>query len=162
MASPETSDAGAVYKFFAKDGRMSKTIAFTVYGKSEPQGSSKAFIIGGKARITSDNSKLKPFRSEVTRVAIEAVKLNAPSCVGPLFVHHEAVKATFIFHFRRPASIPKKRTEYVVKPDIDKLCRSICDGLTGVVWHDDAQVVGLYAIKVYGDVERVDICVYQA
>jgi Holliday junction resolvase RusA-like endonuclease len=162
MAPSALWDQGSIQEFFAKDGRMSKTIAFTVYGKSEPQGSSKAFIVGGKARITSANSKLKPFRSEVTRVAIEAVKGKAPSCVGPLFVHHEAVKASLIFYFRRPSSIPKRRDHYVVKPDIDKLCRAICDGLTGVVWHDDAQVVSMFAVKKYGDVERVEIFVDQA
>lgn len=34
--------------------------------------------------------------------------------------------------------------------DIDKLARAVLDGLTGVVWADDSQVVSLCAAKVWG------------
>lgn len=35
------------------------------------------------------------------------------------------------------------------KPDLDNVAKIILDGLNGVAWHDDAQVVGLYVEKYY-------------
>lgn len=129
-------------------------IAFTVYGRPEPQGSSRAFMLKGKPQITSTNAKLKPFRHTVTQVALEAVgKIGA----APLFGRHVPVRAHYIFTFRRPAGVPKGRVFPVVKPDMDKLERAVNDALTGVVFHDDSQVVSCTSDKVYGDVEGVFI-----
>jgi Holliday junction resolvase RusA-like endonuclease len=33
---------------------------------------------------------------------------------------------------------------------VDKLCRAVLDALTGILYHDDAQVVSLNASKRYG------------
>ncbi len=127
-------------------------ISFKVYSKCEPQGSSRALVIGGKVRITSANAKLKPFRHTVTQVAMEEVgKIG----VTPLFGKHVPVKLELVFTFRRPPSIPKRRVHCVVKPDLDKICRSILDALSGAVYRDDAQVVTMSASKIYGDVEGV-------
>jgi crossover junction endodeoxyribonuclease RusA len=76
---------------------------------------------------------------------------------GPHFVKHVPVEISLIFHFRRPETASKKRKRVVVKPDLDKLLRATLDALTGVVFHDDAQVVKVIAEKVYGDVEGVKI-----
>jgi Holliday junction resolvase RusA-like endonuclease len=130
-------------------------ITFTVHGRPEPQGSSKAFIIGGKARITSANSKMKPFRSEVTRCALW--EMNAQGV--EFFGKHVPVRLTLTFIFRKPDSVPKNRTHCVVKPDLDKLTRTINDALTGAVWHDDSQVVETSARKTYGPIEGVNITV---
>lgn len=35
------------------------------------------------------------------------------------------------------------------KPDVDKLLRALMDGLTRIVWHDDAQVIYVTVNKVY-------------
>ncbi len=35
------------------------------------------------------------------------------------------------------------------KPDVDKLVRAILDSLTGIVYHDDAQVIQVAAAKRY-------------
>ncbi len=37
------------------------------------------------------------------------------------------------------------------KPDLDKLCRALLDGLTGVIYRDDSQVIYLNAMKRFGD-----------
>ncbi len=39
----------------------------------------------------------------------------------------------------------------VVKPDIDNVTKIILDGLNGIAWHDDSQVVSVLAEKEYGD-----------
>lgn len=134
-------------------------IDFTAYVCPQPQGSAKAFVIGGKARITSDNAKLKPFRSEITRCALMASI--GQRCItgelGPVFHKHVPVRLELTYTFRRPDSIPKKRTHVVVKPDLDKLVRATGDALTGVIYHDDAQVVEILCRKLYGPVESVRV-----
>ena len=129
------------------------SITFTVYGKPEPQGSSRAFIIGGKARITSANAKLKPFRQRLTAEAIQ-------NCCDmmPYFKKHVPLQLTVVFTFLKPPSSPKKRG-CVVKPDLDKLVRAVGDALTGSVWHDDAQVISISASKRYGSIEATQITV---
>jgi crossover junction endodeoxyribonuclease RusA len=131
-------------------------ISIQVYTKPEPQGSSRAFIRGGRAVITSANKKLKPFRTEVTSCAIEAMQGRT------MFSKHEPVKLYITFLFRKPESVSKKRKFPVVKPDLDKLLRATLDALTGVVFHDDAQVVEVTTWKMYGDVEGVNITATEA
>ena len=52
-------------------------IAFTIFGKPQPQGSLKAFRLrtarGPKVVLTSDNSALRPWRQQVSQVALEAI-----------------------------------------------------------------------------------------
>lgn len=68
----------------------------------------------------------------------------------------EAVFAEVTFYFQRPQS-NKKGTHKTTKPDIDKLIRSVLDGMTSIVYHDDSQVTAVSAEKVFGTPERVEV-----
>lgn len=125
---------------------------FICYGRPEPQGSARAFVRNGKAHVTSDNKKLRPFRSELTRMALH----HAGEQSLPLF--SDAVTVVMTFFFARPKSANKRRFPSV-KPDLDKLIRAVLDSLTGVAFKDDAQVVHVTASKMYGDVEGVRVIV---
>ncbi len=52
------------------------------------------------------------------------------------------------FYFERPKS-KKRGTPHTVKPDIDNLAKSILDGINGIAYRDDAQVVDLQLTKGY-------------
>jgi Holliday junction resolvase RusA-like endonuclease len=133
-----------------------RVLQFTVYGKPEPQGSARAFVRAGHASITTDNKKLRPFRSEVTRMArADAFERELSE---PVFAKGTSVRVDLYFRFLRPPSA-KKRTHPVVKPDLDKLVRAILDSLTGVGFADDGQVVEIIARKIYDTVECADISV---
>jgi Holliday junction resolvase RusA-like endonuclease len=138
-------------------------ISFTVYGHPEPQGSTKAFIPKGWTRpiITSDNKKLKPWRQEISRAALDAMAKEREGLAEP-FAREVPVCVRLDFFLARPASLPKRCTWPVKKPDSDKLCRGVLDALTGVVFVDDSQVVQLIAAKWYGQPERVTISVATA
>ncbi len=134
---------------------MTTFISFKVYVNPVPQGSMKAFFIGGHARVTSDNKKLKPYRQEVAGAAMVEGR-NAGFFAGK----HVPVIVSYSFYVERPPSIPKKRTRLVVKPDLDKLIRSTTDALTGILYADDAQIVGYERTgKFYGSPARVEITV---
>lgn len=133
-------------------------IRFTVFTHCEPQGSSRAFVNkkSGRAIVTSANPKMKPYRHTVTQIACESLaKANE---IQPWAAKHVPVSIGFRFYVEKPSSVAKKRTEPVVKPDLDKLIRSTTDALTGVLYHDDAQIVEYFEVrKFYGTPERVEI-----
>jgi Holliday junction resolvase RusA-like endonuclease len=66
-----------------------------------------------------------------------------------------------------PQSYSKKRKEAclsgqekpIKKPDIDNLAKSILDGINGVIWKDDSQIVSLHITKVYASGTGVDVLV---
>lgn len=117
-------------------------VAFRVSGKPEPQGSARAFVRGGRAVVTSDNTNLHSWRN---LVAHEASKVVTEMLDGPVVVY-----ATF--YLLRSKSRPKRELFPAIKPDLDKLCRSLLDGITHVVIRDDSQVVSLMARKRWADV----------
>lgn len=126
-------------------------IQFTVYGTPQPQGSARAFYKAGMRRpiVTSDNAKLKPWRQEVSGTAA------ALNCE----LLHGAIVVSVDFFFKRPRTAKKDRTRPTVRPDIDKLSRGILDGLSGILFKDDSQVVSLRATKYYGEPERAQIVI---
>ena len=64
---------------------------------------------------------------------------------------------TFMFnrpkaHYNTKGELKPKAPFYKsTKPDLDKLCRSTLDGITGVLIKDDSQVVNLICNKVYAN-----------
>ena len=77
---------------------------------------------------------------------------------GPL-----KVELKFFRHVQ--SSLSKKERELrlsgshrpVVKPDTDNYIKSTLDGLNGLLWEDDNQIVDLVAHKYYSDKPRVEI-----
>jgi crossover junction endodeoxyribonuclease RusA len=120
-----------------------------VRGIPAPQGSKRHI---GNGRMVEMSKKVGPWREAVR--AETAKRCDAP-LTGPIDVHLE-------FYVSRPASHygtgrnsdkikPSAPTYPDGRPDIDKLCRAVLDGLTeGGAWRDDGQVVYLAAAKFYG------------
>ncbi len=126
----------------------------------EPQGSSSCFCRNNKPTVTSANKKLKPYRKGLTEAAKTHLFETTPYDL-PAFKQHIPLCVEFEFTFARPKSV--KRVFHVVKPDLDKLIRAACDALTGVVWHDDAQIIAfIRPRKLYGEVEGVHVIVEEA
>ena len=73
------------------------------------------------------------------------------------------VELNFFRHVQ--SSLSKKERELrlsgshrpVVKPDTDNYIKSTLDGLNGLLWEDDNQIVDLIAHKYYSDKPRVEI-----
>jgi Holliday junction resolvase RusA-like endonuclease len=109
-----------------------------------PQGSMALFHDKkGKAYITSTNPKLKGWRE----IIAERVK----GC-GEAFVTNGPVKLVLLFYLPKPPSVT--RLLPWCRPDLDKLARAVCDGITDAgVWSDDGRVVALCAEKVYAKAE---------
>ena len=105
-----------------------------VPGTPQPQGSHKAFIVGGYAKVTESNTKVNPWRADV-HAAVRAITGN--HIVFPV----EPVGLVLQFVMPRRAAEPKRVTPpHVRKPDGDKLARAVADSLTGLIYRDDSQV----------------------
>jgi Holliday junction resolvase RusA-like endonuclease len=129
-----------------------RRIAFTVIGVAQPQGSAKAFVPfawaaaavrrkqAPRAIVTHDNPRVKGWQQLVAEQAQSVV--GDALFMGPVVL-------TVTFRLPRPISLPKHTQHHTKTPDLDKLVRAIGDGLTGVVFLDDKQIVDLHARKIY-------------
>jgi Holliday junction resolvase RusA-like endonuclease len=138
--------------------------SFTVYGNAVAKGSTRAFplmkdgkpVLGKGGRpvtiTTGDNPKTKDWQLLVSKAAQE---------YGPEELLDGPVCMELFFYLQRPKSLtPKKRPYPTVKPDLDKLIRSIGDGLKGIIYSEDARIVKIVAAKYYtefGDTPRVEV-----
>jgi len=113
-------------------------IRITVQGEHYAWGV-QLFTVAGRARLR-DKPESKEYKRRVRAAALE--QYHGPVLEGPM-------RANFVFFMRRGPSV--KRPMPTVKPDLTNLRKAAEDGLTGVVWKDDAQVVMGQTVKVYAD-----------
>jgi Holliday junction resolvase RusA-like endonuclease len=132
------------------------SFSFTVFGVDPaPQGSKK--YVGTRRTaagntipmIVESSPKLPAWRKAVSEAVIAGMKAS-----GDDSKFDGAVKVEAVFYLTRRPTV--KRKYPTVPPDVDKLTRSLLDGITakdksGVrgVWADDSQVVRLEVSKVY-------------
>jgi crossover junction endodeoxyribonuclease RusA len=132
-------------------------IQLRVYGTPAPQGS-KRHVGGG--RMIEASAKVKPWREAIVAQAIR------DGVAGVALDGSLMLRVTF--YLQRPKShsgargikasaplLPNK------VPDLDKLLRSTCDGLTqAALIVDDARIVRIKARKVYADNEQPGALIY--
>ena len=116
-----------------------------VAGRPRPQGSHQARITrDGRPYSPGPSKTLEQWRQAIGRQAREAGYRPIPDTPVELC-------ATFLMP--RPRS--HKRGDGpewpIVRPDLDKLIRALCDALTDVAFADDSQVVRLDVTQAYAD-----------
>ncbi|MFJ8345106.1 RusA family crossover junction endodeoxyribonuclease [Streptomyces sp. NPDC094153] len=136
-------------------------VSFTVYGLPAPQGSKRH--VGNGVMIES-SKKVKPWRQDVKQAALDTVQ-QMPGWTpldGPLV-------ASMVFTFARPKGHYRTgRNAHLLRdsaparphgmPDLSKILRSTEDALKGVVWADDARVVGYARLgKFYAETDVPDV-----
>lgn len=130
---------------------------FVVPGTPVAKGRARAFIRSGHIGHHTPDKTVK-YEARVAIFAKQAMALRPPMA--------GAVMLSVTAHFPIPASWSKKRQaaarsgleQVTKKPDLDNVLKAIKDGMNGVVWLDDAQVVRLVdCCKVYSDEPRVEV-----
>lgn len=111
---------------------------FFVKGRPIPQGSLK-FIQG------------RPIHARATDLAVWRADVARNAELSGFKPVTNPVSVTITFNLLKPKST--KRITPHVKPDLDKLIRAVLDGLTGVAYVDDSQVILIKARKIYGERE---------
>lgn len=116
---------------------LTDEVTFRVAGHPITQGSKRAFVVGGQARLVeSAGQRHKDWRHAVGDAARLAYA-DRPPMTGP-------IEITATFELQPPKSKPKRRRTWPTgqrSGDLSKLMRCIEDSLTGVVYIDDSQIV---------------------
>ena len=124
-------------------------IQFHVSGDPKPQGSTRSFYVKKIDKVVTTHGNKDTKRWQL-RIAMEAQcsneKRSQSFYSGDTRFGYE-VTTTFILP--RPKSLPKKRQLNTKRPDLDKLIRTVLDGLAKVIIPDDSQVVTIVAAKRY-------------
>ena len=141
-----------------------RRMEFTALGRPQPGGSKRSFQAKtGQTIVKDDNPKAKPWQAVVAAAAREAMDGDGQLLTGPLFLSVAFYLARPGGHFgtgRNAGAVKDSAPRYpATRPDATKLLRALEDGLTGVAWRDDAQVVIQLARKRYGTPERADIII---
>ena len=118
-----------------------------------PQGSKRHV---GHGRMIESSKRVKPWREAIRQ---EALKTGWTLTDQPVFLH-------LLFRFHRPKGHHSSKGElkpsapksHITRPDLDKLCRSTLDGLTGTIFKDDSQVSFLICSKEYTLADELEGC----
>lgn len=118
-----------------------------------PQGSKRHV---GNGRMIEASKKVAPFRQAVADAVEDLYQISGDRSKFTLPVNVDA-----LFILPRPQSV--KRLWPSKSPDLDKLCRSLNDGLSleryGQLIEDDGLIVQMTAEKIYGTTEDMGVIV---
>ena len=131
-------------------------ISFTVPGQPQGKGRARVGKIGNHARMFTP-AKTVAYEGLIAHAAHVAMA-GAPIITGPVDVN---VK----IECQVPASWSKKKQRMalanlvhpITKPDADNVLKAVFDGMNGVVWKDDCQVVNCLATKRYSETPSVTV-----
>ena len=140
-------------------------IRFFVPGKPATAGSKRAFINRktGRPIITDACKRSREWKDTVATFAIAAMQTDGGR---EMFARGVPLAVSFYFAFLRPKSHfgtgrnanklkPSAPRLLAIRPDALKLARAVEDALTGILWHDDAQIVREHLSKDYGSRQGV-------
>jgi len=135
---------------------MADTITFTIPGKPVAKGRARAFVRNGHVahytpKETADYERL------VRETAQEAMIGQAPLDGPVALVVIALVPIPASWSRRRQQAAGAGATVPTSRPDLDNIVKAIKDGLNGVAWRDDSQVVELRARKSYGHTPCVQV-----
>lgn len=131
-------------------------VAFVVPGEPIGKGRPRIGKVGNHARMFTP-AKTANYEGLIAHAGHQAMA-GRELIEGPVMVElHIALSI--------PQSMSKKRKAQAIagdlfptkKPDMDNVIKAIYDGLNGVVWKDDVQVVDAHVRKRYGETPGVKV-----
>jgi Holliday junction resolvase RusA-like endonuclease len=121
----------------------------------------------GRARYVRRGNHISTYTPEKTRTYETLIKDSAIEAMGASEPLETPVSLYLYIRVPIPKSCTKKRLEAISdgsekptkKPDASNILKSVEDGMNGVVYHDDSQIINIHVSKVYSSLPGVDICV---
>ena len=122
----------------------------------------------GKARartVRTRGGQTFSYTPEGTILYENLIKISFSQTGERPFEAEEYLRVAIMAYYPVPKSTSKKKSTEMIagyirpakKPDIDNVIKSILDALNGVAYHDDTQVVAVFAEKYYSDTPRVEV-----
>jgi Holliday junction resolvase RusA-like endonuclease len=127
---------------------------------ANPVGKQRArYVKRGNFVSTYTPEKTRTYETLIRDAAIEAMGTSEPL----------ETPVTLYLYIRVPIpkSYSKKKLEAclngmdqpIKKPDASNILKSVEDGMNGIVYTDDSQIINLHVTKVYSTLAGVDVCV---
>ena len=137
---------------------MSFMVTFKVDGVPVPK---------GRARYVKRGNFVQTYTPAKTKSYEDEIKMFAKAAMGATDPLETPVEVFLYIRNSVPASYSKKRTEACLsgqekpinKTDIDNIAKAFLDGMNGIVYKDDRQVVELHAKKTYSEIAAVEVLV---
>ena len=137
---------------------MTFMVTFKVDGTPVPK---------GRARYARRGNFISTYTPEKTRTYETLIRDSAIEAMGASEPLETPVSLYLYIRVPIPKSCTKKRLEAIdngsekptKKPDASNILKSVEDGMNGVVYHDDSQIINIHVTKVYSTLPGVDICV---
>jgi Holliday junction resolvase RusA-like endonuclease len=137
---------------------MTFMVTFKVDGTPVPK---------GRARYARRGNFISTYTPEKTRTYETLIRDSAIEAMGSSEPLETPVSLYLYIRVPIPKSCTKKRLEAIdngsekptKKPDASNILKSVEDGMNGVVYHDDSQIINIHVTKVYSSLPGVDICV---
>ena len=135
-------------------------IEIFIPGTPQGKGRARSARLPNGKTIHYTPEKTRTYEGVIASLAMEAMG-GRPPLEGP-------VGLTLIIEMPIPASWPGWKREMAAaqkiapttKPDADNVEKAVKDGLNGIAWRDDCQVVSVVKDKLYGEVPGVGVIVY--
>ena len=126
-------------------------------------------VAKGRPRVCRNGHTYTPAKTVNHEIAINDAARKAVKDKGWKMVPQGSpVAIEAVFTMAMPKGWSKKEREARNQsacpktPDIDNLCKLVCDGLNNSgVWYDDAQVTAIHAEKVWGEIGHTIITVVE-
>jgi len=120
-----------------------------------------------RARYAKRGNFVTAYTPEKTRSYEALIKDAARQAMGSSSPLETPVSLYLYIRVPIPASATKKRLQAIAsgdekptkKPDASNILKSVEDGMNGVVYKDDSQIVNIHVTKVFSSEPGVDICV---
>ena len=133
------------------------SILFSVPGP--PQGKARARTVRGKGGQTFS------YTPDKTVLYENLIKVSYLQVTKKLFNNKEPINVRITACFEPVKSTSKKKRMQMLsgeikptkKPDVDNIVKCILDGLNGVAYRDDTQVVEVSAKKIYAEKAEVKV-----
>jgi Holliday junction resolvase RusA-like endonuclease len=121
----------------------------------------------GRPRFARQGTFVKTYTDAKTLIYEKSIQTYAKQAMGSTSPLIGAVAAYLHIGIPIPPSYSKTRQIACIngderptkKPDIDNIVKAVLDGMNGIVYLDDKQVVDLHLTKVYSSKEGIDIMV---
>lgn len=128
-------------------------IRIEIPGPAVPQGRPRATVVYGHVKLY-DPAKSRAYKQTVAIYARQAMGQRLPT--------KRAVSCRLRIYRQIPASDSRHKRDLkasgfirpTVKPDLDNVFKAVTDACTGIVWHDDNQIVEAHIVKQYSDRPR--------
>lgn len=131
-------------------------LQFSMSGAPRGKGRPRTAVRGGFARVYTD-ARTRKYEASVASLAAIAMA-GRPPFVGPLSV-------SLRFRLEPPKSMSKRERAavlageqaYLGRIDADNAAKAVLDGMNGVAFADDVQIVRLFVVKVADARPGVDV-----